>query len=94
MAFPPASLEKSIPFPASVAGFPARNRTAHADERDVVKAAIAGATSTTRVVRAYVNSMLERASAMSQKILIKPDFKAQEPALQCGSPGGSTKILK
>ena len=75
-------------------GFPARNRTAHADEKDVVKAAIAGATSTKRVVRAYVSSVLERASAMSQKTVIKPDFKAQEPAVQCGSPGGSTKILK
>ena len=59
-----------------MAGFPAGNRTAHADEKAVVKAAIAGATGTTRVVRAYVNSVLERAAAVSQKTLMNPDFKA------------------
>lgn len=58
--------------------FPVGNRTAHADEKAVAKAAIAGAISTKWVVRTYVNSVLERATAVSQKTLMNPDFKAQE----------------
>ena len=74
--------------------FPSGNRSAQADKKVVVKAAIAGATSTKRVVRAYVSSVLERATAVSQKTLMNPDFKAQEPTVQYGSPRGRTKILK
>ena len=77
-----------------MAGFPAGSRTARADEKAVVKAAIAGATGTTRVLRAYVRSVLERAAAVSQKTLMNPDFKAQEPTVQCSKPRGRTKILK
>lgn len=77
-----------------MAGFPVGNRTAHADEKAVVKAAIAGAIGTKRVVRAYVSSVLERAAAVSQKTLMNPDFKAQEPTVQCSNARGRTKILK
>lgn len=77
-----------------MAGFPAGSRTAHADEKAAVTAAIAGAASTKRVVRAYVSSVFKRAAAVSQRTLMNPDFKAQEPTVQCSNPRGRTKILK
>ena len=77
-----------------MAGFPAGSRTAHADEKAAVPVAVAGAASTKRVARAYVSSVLERAAAVSQKTILNPDFKAQEPTVQCSNPRGRTKILK
>lgn len=59
-----------------------------------IRAAIAGATSTQQRVRAYVSSVLERATVMSQKTLVHQDFKAQEPTVQCVSPGSRAEILK
>jgi hypothetical protein len=87
MVFWLAHLEKYIYFSDQVVGFPARNRTAHTDEKNVVKAAIAGDTNTKRVVRTYVSSVLERGMAMSQKTLMNPDFKAKEQTVQGGSHG-------
>lgn len=75
-------------------GVPAGNKTVPSNEKDVVKAAIAGASIAKRVVRAYVSSVLERGMAVSQETLMNSDFKAQEPTVQCGSPGGRTKLLK
>lgn len=72
--------EKAISFSAKVAGFPAGKRNPHANEKEVVKAAIAGATSTQWVGRAYVSSVLERGMAISQKT---NEFRLQGIRAKC-----------
>lgn len=67
--------EKYIFFPVQVAGFIEGKRNPQANEKEVVKADIAGATSTQWVVRAYVSSVLERGIEISQR-LMSSDFKA------------------
>lgn len=63
-----------------MAVFPAGKRNPHANEKEIVKAAIAGAASTERVVRAYVSSVLERGMAISQKT---NEFRLQGVRAKC-----------
>lgn len=80
MVFLSTSLERN-PFIFLPNGrFPAGKRNPHANEKEIVKAAIAGATSTQGVVRAYVSSVLERGMAISQKT---DEFRLQGIRANC-----------